>query len=231
MVLHPLSNAVRIINQLLYQAAYGFRRRWHGIAHGRRQPDLFGELGRPAAHQIRRRKLAAKIRECRQYSDRIHAMRVELAARDITRTDLQNHQLTRLARSRTSVDQHQRVVSLKQVVGQVHTAYSIVDELGLDRERLRFSGKVADDLRSEPVVAEKDVSDPCDENGWLLVGSLVAIHIRRISTYRLASGMDRTPTNTPTANANAAKMTAAIPMPFICSHLPSLQRINWDNFI
>ena len=74
---------------------------------------------------------------------------------------------------------------------------------------------MAYDFRSKSVVAEEDVAHPCNENGRLLVVELGATHIRRISTYRLASGMDRMPTKTPTANATAANTTAAIPMFFI----------------
>jgi hypothetical protein len=212
-----------IIDQLPHQPAYGGGCRWHRILHGRRQPNSFGELDWSTAHQVRRRQLSAKVGERRQHCDWVHPVSVELPALHILGTDLENDQPTGCAGSRASIDQHKCVVSLEQVVGQVHAAYPIVDQPGLHRERLRFSGKVADDLRSEPVVTEEDVSDPCDENARFLVSSLVAVHIRRISTYRLASGMDRTPTKTPTANATAAKTTAAIPMPFICSHPPSFQ--------
>jgi hypothetical protein len=200
MALHPLSNAVRIIDQLPHQAAYGFGGGGHRILYGRRQPDSFGELGRTASHQIGGRQPSAKVGERGEYGDRVHPMGVELAALDIGCADLQNNELAGRAGSRASVDQHECVVSLKQVVGQVHATYSVVAQPGLQRQRLCLSGDlglighVAYDLRSEPVVTEEDVSDPRDENGRFLLGSLVTTHIFRISTYRLASGMDRTPT-------------------------------------
>jgi hypothetical protein len=63
MALHPLSNDVLIIDQLSYHTAYGVRGGWHRIPYGRRQSHSFGEHGRPAAHQIRRRQLPPKARE------------------------------------------------------------------------------------------------------------------------------------------------------------------------
>ena len=80
---------------------------------------------------------------------------------------------------------------------------------------MRLTGQVSYDFRSESVVAEEDVAYPRDKNGRLLVVVLRATHIRRISTYLLASGMERMPTKTPTANATAANTTATIPMFFI----------------
>ena len=74
---------------------------------------------------------------------------------------------------------------------------------------------MADDLRSEAVVAEEDVAYPGDQNGRLLVVVLRATHIRRISTYLLASGMEPNAHETPTAKATAANTTATIPMFFI----------------
>ena len=74
---------------------------------------------------------------------------------------------------------------------------------------------MAYDFGSESVVAEEDVAHPRNENGRLLLVVLRATHIRRISTYRLASGIDRMPTKTPIANATAANTTATIPMFFI----------------
>src|SRR5512133_901097 len=127
-------------------------------------------------------------------------MGVALAALDIGCADLQNNELAGCAGSRAGVDQHECVVSLKQVVGQVHATNSVVDQPGLQRQRLclpgdlGLTGHVAYDLRSEPVITEEDVSDPCDEEGRFLLGSWVTSNIFRISTYRLTSGMDRTPT-------------------------------------
>jgi hypothetical protein len=108
-------------------------------------------------------------------------MGIELAALDILCADLQDYQLAGCAGSWTSVDHHECVISLKQVVGQVHATNSIVDQPGLRRQRLYVTGHVAYDLRSKPVVTEEDVPDSRDENGRFLLGSLLTAHIFRIS--------------------------------------------------
>src|SRR4029453_2651164 len=78
MPLHPLFHAVPIIDQFSQHTTYGGSGSRHRVLHGGREPDSFGELGRSATHQVGRRQLATEVRECRQYRDRIHAVRVEL---------------------------------------------------------------------------------------------------------------------------------------------------------
>ncbi len=68
----------------------------------------------------------------------------------------------RFAPAGEGVDEHQRVPSIEQVVGQVHTSNAVVDQVNA---RLRRMG-LTQYLGAETVVSEEDVADPGYQNSW-----------------------------------------------------------------
>ena len=103
------------------------------------------------------------------------------------------------------VDDHQRVVPVEQVVGQVHATDAVVDGahvLGQASGRAR----PPDDLGPEPVVAEEQVADPGNQDRRLRSVTRSGSHLR-IFRYRLMSGIERIPTTATTAATTTATTT------------------------
>ena len=116
------------------------------------QADPITDVGGPAADDVRRGQLAAEIGEACQHPNRGHAVRIEVAGAEVVLADLEHRDLAGRPLAGQRVDDHQSVVPVEQVVGQVHPADSVVDRPHLVGQGAG-RGEAADDLGTEPVVA------------------------------------------------------------------------------
>ena len=107
-------------------------------------------VGRPAADDVRRREAATEVLQAGEHRDRRHAVRVEVARhRGAPRRPRARVIVTRLSVTGKGIDEHQGVVPVEQVVGQVHAADAVVDDAHLLRQApaVAAAGRPRDRIR------------------------------------------------------------------------------------